>query len=130
MKKSTRKPKIVELVVEVEMGRISWRHGEERVEVAVPQLTAAMADRDAQNVFALCEADAKSHPTRLVGFSAKGELLFKVGPPEGFVFSYLAHHAAAPIAVVAMGEYVPGGFPDWHFSISPTGELEKVSPAY
>jgi len=66
----------------------------------------------------------------LSGFTPDGTRAFTVTPPEGFGFSYLTHHPDAPIAVVARGESIVDNFRDWHFSISPTGELKRLAPAY
>lgn len=129
-KRLAAKTKVVDLAADVATGQLSWSLGEARVSVVVPRLMAAMADREARNVYALGGPDAKAHPTQLMGFSSTGAVLFSVGPPAGFIFSYLTQHPSASIAVVAIGDPVPGGFSDWHFSVSPKGELEKVAPAY
>jgi hypothetical protein len=123
------KTPIQNLTVDLETGRISWLHGDKDVEVTVPELTGAMADSKGRNVFALF-GDSNFNPTHLLGFSPSGSLLFRVEPPPGFRFSYLTLHPDAPIAVVAGGQSITEAFPDWHFSIRPSGELKKLAPAY
>ena len=129
MTQRKQRPTIQNFFSNLEESRLSWSWGDTKADVIVPELTGALADSKGRNVFALA-GRANNHPTHLLGFAPSGAELFRVGSPPGFTFSYLTHHPLAPIAVVARGEAVSDRFPDWHFSISPTGVLKQLAPAY
>lgn len=73
---------------------------------------------------------SKDNLLKLLIYNFKGELLFDLSPPKGFLFSYLTKHPEVEVAVVCSSDDRIEGWYDWHFKIDPeTGCLQRWCPA-
>lgn len=108
---------------------LSWDLDGSRVKVDFEDCVhAAVFSKTHKLVLVLIVDEGKDNPKYLLGFKPDGKKTFKVGPPEGYSFYYLASHLHHETAVVCCSN---GHGLDWYFSIDPkTGELGSLNRAY
>jgi hypothetical protein len=110
-------------------GSLQWVNGGRKVRILAAGLEQAQADTVNDRVLAL--QAAQGLPNRLKVFSATGQELADLPPPEGFQFYYLTPYSKLGVAVVCVTTEPVAGFRDWHFGLDlARRRLFRHAPSY